>query len=93
VRIAIRVEQAIMMGKIEGSVMDSRTMMRVELKDDPEGGMIQIRDVNIMVGFWAIHLNSCKIFKNQDRMIVSKKQVEFVKDDVINHNVTRTSLD
>jgi hypothetical protein len=26
-------------------------------------------------------------------MIVSKKQVEFVKDDVINHNVTRTSLD
>jgi hypothetical protein len=30
VRIAKRVEQAIMMGKIEGSVMDSRTMIRDE---------------------------------------------------------------
>jgi hypothetical protein len=29
-RIAIRVEQAIMMRKIEGSTMDSRTMMRDE---------------------------------------------------------------
>jgi hypothetical protein len=38
-------------------------------------------------------LNSCKIFKNRDRMMVSKKQVEFVKDDVTNHIVTRTSSD
>ena len=57
------------------------------------GDIIQTRDVNIMVGSWAIHLNSCKVFKNQDRMMVSKKQVEFVKDDVINHIVTRTSSD
>jgi len=128
--IAIRVEQAIMMGKIEGSVMDSRTMMRDESEDNSEvgkpylcglamshysincsnvfakidippplefvyqhlsdsrlvaltslnpiqplflGGIIQIRDVNIIVGSWAIHLNSCKIFKNRDRMMVSKK--------------------
>ena len=55
------------------------------------GGMIQTRDVNIMVGSWAIHLNSCKIFKNWDRIMVCNKQVEFVKDDVINHIVTRTS--
>jgi len=55
------------------------------------GGMIQTRDVNIMVGSWAIHLNSCKIFKNRDRIMVCNKQVEFVKDDVINHIVTRTS--
>jgi len=55
------------------------------------GGMIQTRDVNIMVRSWVIHLNICKIFKNRDRMMVSKKQVEFVKDDVINHMVTRTS--
>jgi len=38
-------------------------------------------------------LNSCKNFKNQDRMMVSKKRVEFVKDDVIDHIVIRTSLD
>jgi hypothetical protein len=37
VRIAIRVEQAIMMGKIKRSAMDSRTMMRDESEDDPEG--------------------------------------------------------
>jgi hypothetical protein len=36
-------------------------------------------------------LNSCKNFKNRDRMMVSKKRVEFVKDDVIGHIVTRTS--
>jgi hypothetical protein len=57
------------------------------------GGIIQTRDVNIMVGFWAIHLNSCKIFKNRDQMMVSKKRVEFVKDDVFNHIFTRTSSD
>jgi hypothetical protein len=34
VRIAERIEQAIKRGKIEGSVMDSRTMMR----DDSGGG-------------------------------------------------------
>jgi hypothetical protein len=146
--IAIRVVQAIMMGKIKGSAMDSRTMMRDESEDNSEvgkpylcglamsqcsincsnvfakidiplplnfvyqhmldfrlvtstplnpiqplflGGMIQTRDVNIMVGFWAIHLNSCKNFKNQDRMMVSKKRVEFMKDDAINHIVTRKS--
>jgi hypothetical protein len=38
-------------------------------------------------------LNSCKIFKNRDRMMVSKKRVEFVKDDVIGHIVTRISSD
>jgi len=38
VRIAKRVEQAITMGKIEGSINDSRTMMRDELKDNSEGG-------------------------------------------------------
>jgi len=138
------------MGNIEGSVMDSRTMIRDELEDNSEvgkpclcglamshcsincstvfakidipppldfvyqhmsdsrlvaptplnpmqplflGGIIQTRDMNIMVGSWAIHLNSCKIFKNRDWMMVSKKQVEFVKDDVINHIVTRTSSD
>jgi len=57
------------------------------------GGIIQTRDLNIMVGSWAIHLNSCKNFKNRDRMMVSKKRVEFVKNDVINHIVTRTSSD
>ena len=57
------------------------------------GGIIQTRDVNIMVTSWATHLNRCKIFKNRDRMMVSKKRVEFVKDDVIGHIVTRTSLD
>jgi hypothetical protein len=57
------------------------------------GGIIQTRDVNIMVGSWAIHLNSRKIFKNRDWMMVSKKRVEFVKDDVINDIVTRTSSD
>jgi hypothetical protein len=41
--------------------------------------------------FWAIQLNSCKNFKNQVRRWMSKRQVEFVKDDVINHIVTRTS--
>ena len=44
-------------------------------------------------GSWAIHLNSCKIFKNRDRMMVSKKRLEFVNDDVIGHIVTRTSSD
>jgi hypothetical protein len=34
VRIAERIEQAMKRGKIEGSAMDSRTMMR----DDSEGG-------------------------------------------------------
>ena len=139
-----------MMGNIEGSVMDSRTMMRDESEDNFEGGkpylcglamshcsikclkvfakidipwppkfvnqhlsdyglicltpsnpmqplflagIIQTRDVNIMVGSWAIHLNSCKNIKNQDQMMVSKKRVEFVKDDVINHIVTRSSSD
>jgi hypothetical protein len=148
VRIAKRVEQAIMRGKIEGSAMDSRTMMRDESEDNSEGGkcylydlamshcsiscsnifskidisppldfvyqhmsdsrlvastplnsiqplflggIIQTRNVNIMVGSWAIRLNSCKIFKNRDRIVVSKKRVEF--DDVINHIVTRTSSD
>jgi hypothetical protein len=38
VRIAKRVKQAIMMGKIEGSVMDSRTMIRDESEDNSEGG-------------------------------------------------------
>jgi hypothetical protein len=38
-------------------------------------------------------LEYLQIFKNRDWMMVSKKQVEFVKDDVINHMVTRTSLD
>jgi hypothetical protein len=38
VRIAIRVKQAIMMGKIKGSAMDSRTMMRDESKDNSEVG-------------------------------------------------------
>ena len=80
-------------GKIEGSTMDSRTVMRVESEDDPEGGIIQTRYVNIMAGSWAIHLNSGKIFKNRDRMMVSKKRVKFVKDDVINHIITRTSSD
>jgi hypothetical protein len=35
---AIRVEQAIMMGKIEGSAMDSKTMMRDKSEDNSEGG-------------------------------------------------------
>jgi hypothetical protein len=93
VRIAKGIEQAMKMGNIEGYIMGARTMMRVESEDDPEGGIIQTRYVNIMAGSWAIHLNSGKIFKNQDRMMVSKKQVEFVKDDAINHIVTKTSLD
>jgi len=93
VRIAKGIEQAMKMGNIEGYIMGARTMMRVESEDDPEGGIIQTRYVNIMAGSWAIHLNSGKIFKNWDRMMVSKKQVEFVKDDVINHIVTKTSLD
>jgi len=42
VRIAKRVEQAIMMGKIEGSVMDSRTMIRDESKDNSEGGKLYL---------------------------------------------------
>jgi len=149
-RIGKRVEQAIMMEKIEGLAMDSKTMIRDESEYNSEGGkpylcglamshcsincsnvfakidipspldfvyqhlsdarliastplnpvqplflcgIIQTRDVNIMVGSWAIHLNSCKIFKNRDRMMVSKKRVEFVKDYVINHIVTRTSSD
>ena len=139
-----------MIGKIEGSSMDSWTMIRDESEDNSEGGkpylcglamshyninclnvfakidipppldfvyqhlsdsrlialtplnpiqplflggIIQTRDVNIMVRSWAILLNSCKNFKNRDRMMVSKKRVEFVKDDVINHIVTRTSSD
>jgi hypothetical protein len=43
---------------------------------------------------WAprpFQLNICKNFNNRDRMMVSKKRVEFVKDDVIDHFVTRTS--
>jgi len=52
------------MGNIEGYIMGARTMMRVESEDDPEGGIIQTRYVNIMAGSWAIHLNSGKIFKN-----------------------------
>jgi hypothetical protein len=43
---------------------------------------------------WAprpFQLNICKNFKNRDWMMVSKKRVEFVKDDVIGHIVTRTS--
>jgi len=97
-RIVIRVEQAIIMGKIEGSAMDSRTMMRDESEDNSEVGKpylcgLAISHYSIMVGFWAIHLNSCKNFKNRDRMMVSKKRVEFVKDDVINHIITRTSSD
>jgi hypothetical protein len=55
------------------------------------GGIIQTRDLNIMGGLQAIQLNSCKNFKNQVRRWMSKRQVEFVKDDVINHIVTRTS--
>jgi hypothetical protein len=42
VRIAKRVEQAIMMGKIEGSVIDSRTMIRDEYKDHSEGGKLYL---------------------------------------------------
>jgi len=38
VRIAERIEQAIKMGKVEGSAMDSRMMMSDELEDEPEGG-------------------------------------------------------
>jgi hypothetical protein len=37
-RIAERGEQAIMMGKIEGSTKDSRTMMRDDPKDDSGRG-------------------------------------------------------
>jgi hypothetical protein len=36
VRIAERIEQAIKMGKIEGSTVDSRTMKRVESEDDSQ---------------------------------------------------------
>jgi len=42
VRIAKRVEQAIMMGKIEGSIMDSRTMIRDESEDNSEGGKLYL---------------------------------------------------
>jgi len=48
------------------------------------------------ISLWVpqpVQLNSCKNFKNWDRMMVSKKQVEFVKNDVIGHIVTRTSSD
>jgi len=48
------------------------------------------------ISLWVprpVQVNSCKNFKNWDRMMVSKKQVEFVKDDVIGHIVTRTSSD
>jgi hypothetical protein len=38
VRIAERIEKAMKMGKIEGSIMDARTMMRDESGDDSEGG-------------------------------------------------------
>jgi len=47
------------------------------------------------ISLWVprpFQLNSGKNFKNWDRMMVSK-QVEFVKDDVIGHIVTRTSSD
>ena len=37
-RIAKRDEQVIIMGKIEGSAKDSRTMMRDALGDDSEDG-------------------------------------------------------
>ena len=35
-----KIEQAIKMGKIEGSAMDFRTMMRNELEDDYDGGKL-----------------------------------------------------
>jgi hypothetical protein len=38
VRISKRIEQAMKRGKIEGSAMDSRTMMRGESGDDSKGG-------------------------------------------------------
>ena len=92
-RIAEGIKQAMKMENIEGYIMGAKTMMRVESEDDLERGIIQTRDMNIMVGSWTIHLSSCKIFKNRDRMMVSRKQVEFVKDDFINRIVTRTSSD
>jgi len=45
VRIAKRVEQAIMMGKIEGSAIDSKTMMIDESEDNSEGGKCYLYDL------------------------------------------------
>jgi len=50
----------------------------------------------MFISLWVprpFQLNSCKNFKNRDWMMVSKKRVEFVKDDVIGHIVIRTSSD
>jgi len=55
------------------------------------GGIIHKRDMNVMVGSWVIHLNSYKSFKNWVWRKVSKRRVEFVKDDVIGYIVTTTS--
>jgi len=44
-----------------------------------------------MGGFQAIQLNICKNFKNQVQRIVNKRQIEFLKDEVIGHIVTTTS--
>jgi hypothetical protein len=38
VRLLKKIEQAKRMGKIEGFVKDSRTMIRDELRDDSKGG-------------------------------------------------------
>jgi hypothetical protein len=44
-----------------------------------------------MGGLQAIQLNSCKNFKNRVQRIVNKRQIEFMKDEVISHIVTTTS--
>jgi hypothetical protein len=40
-----------------------------------------------MGGLQAIQLNNCKNFKNWVERIVNKRQIEFLKDEVIGHTV------
>jgi len=40
-----------------------------------------------MGGLQAIQLNSCKNFKNRVQRIVNRRQIEFLKDEVIGHIV------
>jgi hypothetical protein len=40
-----------------------------------------------MGGLQAIQLNSCKNFKNRLQRIVNRRQIKFLKDEVIGHIV------
>ena len=55
------------------------------------GGLIQTRDVMSLWGPQPFQVNSCKNCKNWVRKLVSKRQVEFVKEGIIGYIIPQTS--